>query len=483
MTIMTNDINQSFLKRCASDILNGLSDGITHFSGPSRAAVLFALGPQSPLMLCDPQNLLKGHEPVFKALYIDNEKWRYKVSVVPDKSRFAEIHPAKDLGLAGLLSHGGYSSSVFYQHWFTEHQPDLCSTGPILCWLEHAVWRFSHDMANESDLYTGISGNFLREYATHSVRDYIVDQLNVHLGWDTMIRIYPVLNAVLRISETREEGGWAEGQLLFVDPSMLRHLNFLVTFQEDSCPRLANSKHVRKLLQSVEDSSSRLVSDGHSILGISDSTLPPFSICADFQGRHGFLKIQNNKICSFADGRFGSTTYQDKLVHLEELLLESSLGEFECYYLFKIAVSLVHHAQLRKHGCTLVLDLNSAPVHISGQRLSPPLGLRRPHTLNLAKSLAKVDGALHIGADRHLHGFACLLDGRAFAGEDLARGARYNSALRFTAENENIIVVVVSSDRPVSVIHQGVEVQGACDVSFLENSVYPLERLDYWVGL
>jgi len=83
--------------------------------------------------------------------------------------------------------------------------------------------------------------------------------------------------------------------------------------------------------------------------------------------------------------------------------------------------------------------------------------------LALAKSLAKVDGALHIGSDLHLHGFACLLDGRAIQGENRARGARFNSALRFTAEHKNLIVVVLSSDRPVSVIQGGVELSAQCE--------------------
>lgn len=477
---MAEDVQYSFLRRCVSDILNGLSDGLSHFSGTSRAAVILALGPDQPLMLCDPQNLLKGHEPVFRALFVHDQRWRTKVSVSRDRRRFADITAVKDLGLAGLLTYGGYSGSVFFQRWFTEHHPDLCSTGPTERWLEHAVWRFSHDMANDKDLYTGISGYFLREYATHAVRDHVVDEMNMLLGWDSHLRVYPVLDAILRISETREEGLWPEGQLLFVDPSMVGSLHYLVKFQERDRPQLANIKHVRKLLLSVENSNRRLVSDGRSILGICDVALPPFSIRAHFKGRHGFLKVNKNKVCSFADGRFGSTTFQAKLVQLEELLLESALDKSDCYFLFKIAVSLVHHAQLRKHGCTIVLDLNPELATISGQRISPSLDLRKPHTLNLAKSLAKVDGALHIGADQHLHGFACLLDGRAFAGEDLARGARYNSALRFTAEHPNIIVVVVSSDRPVSVIHQGVDEQGTCSVNLQANCIFPLVPLENW---
>ncbi|MCL1980094.1 MAG: DNA integrity scanning protein DisA nucleotide-binding domain protein [Proteobacteria bacterium] len=472
----------SFVCRCISDILNGLRGGLSHFSGPSRVAVIFALRPDSPMLVCDPLHLLKGHEPIFKNLYLDTQKWRVNEKVRLDRKHFAEIIPVKDPGLAGLLSYGGYSGSVFFQQWFTEHHPDLCSPGPTECWLEHAVWRFAHDLANEAELYTGISGYFLKEYATHAVRDHIIDLINVSLGWDTFLRIYPILDAVLMISETQEEGEWPEGRLLFVDSCMLDQVHYLVKFQKELRPQLINYKHVRKLLLTVERSGRFLVSDGRAILGISGDTPPEFSICADFRGRYGFLQVNRNKVCSFADGKFNSTTYQAKLVQLEELLLESELKRFDCYHIFRIVVSLVQHAQRRKHGCAIVIDLSDRPIRISGQSLSPPLDMRKPYTLRLAKSLAKVDGALHIGADMHLHGFACLLDGRAFEGEDLARGARYNSALRFTAEHPEIIVVVVSSDRPVSVIHQGMDVQGDCDWPQQFGCMYQLERLEEWVG-
>jgi DisA bacterial checkpoint controller nucleotide-binding. len=476
-------VRLSFICRCVSDILNGLRDGLIHFSGESRVAVVFALRPDSPMLLCDPQNLLKGHEPILKNLYLDTQQWRINEKVRFDRKHYAEILPVKDPGLAGLLSNGGHSGAVFFQQWFTEQHSDLCSTGPTECWLEHAVWRFSQDFANGPESYTGISGYFLKEYATHAVRDHTIDLMNVLFGWDTSMRIYPILDAVLMISETQEEGELPEGCLLFVDPSMLDQLNFLVKFQEALRPRLNDYKHVRKLLLTVEQSRRFLVSDGQDILGICDSTMPAFSICADFKGRHGFLRVNRNKICSFADGKFSSTTYQAKLVQLEELLLESKLNRFDTYFVFKIVVNLVHHAQRRKHGCAIVVDLNEQPIRISGQSLSPPLNLHKPGTLELTKSLAKVDGAIHIGSDMHVHGFACLLDGRAFAGEDLARGARYNSALRFTAEHPNIIVVVVSSDRPVSVIHHGMDVQKACAWPRQQICMHRIDRLDHWIGL
>ena len=122
------------------------------------------------------------------------------------------------------------------------------------------------------------------------------------------------------------------------------------------------------------------------------------------------------------------------------------------------------------------------PLSISGQRLAQPIDLQQAHSLDLAKSLSKVDGALHIGRDVRLHGFACLLDGRSIPGEDRARGARFNSALRFTAERKNIIVVVVSADRPFSVIQEGIEVSAQCQWKPLTGSLMRPLTLEEWIG-
>jgi hypothetical protein len=244
---------------------------------------------------------------------------------------------------------------------------------------------------------------------------------------------------------------------------------------------MENIKHVRKLLAAVEQSSLKLVSDGRCVAGIAAEGLPDFTITADFRGGHGFLRVVDDRVCSFADGTYQSTTRRANLVHLEEALLESNLDPETGNTLYKIIAALVHRAEDQKHGATLVLDLNPSPVPISGQCFDRPLDLRDPAILDLAKSLFRLDGALHIGADMHLHGFACLLDGRAIVGENRARGARYNSALRFTAEHSHIIVVVVSSDRPVSIIHSGVEVSAACQWKPMSCRIVEPSHLEQWV--
>ena len=454
--------DNTFVYKCIFDTLAGLSEGLSHFSGPSRAAVIFKAGGDNPFSIYDPQNLLRGHEPRLKELYLDGWVERVPQRIFNGKQEFLHVFPEENLQLAGLISYGGSSRAFHYQMWFTEHHPDMCAIGPTERWLEHAAWRVSHDVADEKDLYTGISGSFLREYATHAVRDHIVDEMNRVLGWDTQLRVFPILDAVLGISRTREEGAWPRGELVFVESAAMSEIGFLAKFPLMERPGLGNFKHVRKLLQAVEDSGRRLISDGVSIVGIAADPLPDFYISADFRVRHGFLNLADGPVCSFSDGRFHSTTHKAKLVQVEEVLLESDVSAEKQNALFRIIADLVHSAEALKHGCTLVLDLNQEPVRISGQAVEKPLDLRCDDVLELAKSLAKVDGALHIGRDLRLHGFACLLDGRAIAGEDRSRGARFNSALRFTAERDNIVVVVVSADRPVSVIQQGVELNAQC---------------------
>ncbi|MHC1725899.1 MAG: DNA integrity scanning protein DisA nucleotide-binding domain protein [Syntrophobacteraceae bacterium] len=438
-------------------IHDGLCDGLCHFSGPTRAALIYAEKLEDPLRIYDPQRLLEGYESLLEKIYLRSQEWRDFVPEIRHMKLFGQIFPERSLNLAGLISCGGRARSIAYQMWFTEQHPTMCSTGPTERWLEHSASLLAHDWANEEWFYTRNSSYVLREYATHAVRDYIRDQLDVKFGLDSRIEVYPILDAVLGISKTREEGAWPRGTLVFIDPAMMQAVPFLVRFPYPERLRLTNYKHVRKLIQAVENSERKLISDGRRIIGIAQGLLPDCRMTADFRGGYGFFRFSGKLVCSFSDGSYHSSDRRPNLVQLEEILLESPLEPAKRDALFKIATSIVQRAGEQRHGATLVIDLNEKPISISGQRLSETIDLQDEVMLDLAKSLSKVDGALHIGADLCLHGFACLLDGRSIVGENRARGARFNSALRFTAEHENLVVVVISSDRPVSVIQHGVD--------------------------
>lgn len=472
--------HSSFENLILYHILDGLADGLSHYSGPSRAAVVFRVREDDPLRVCDPQFLLDGHEPKLGQYFLGSKKWRGVGR--PLQPGFVEEINDPDFDPVGLITYAGRSESCTFQMWFTEHHPDLCCAGPTRRWLEHAVGLVSQHLATRGIMCPDTSGYLVREYSAHAVRDFIVDERNRIMGWDTRLRIYPALDAVLGISKTMEEGQWPRGRLVFVEPSLVRTTHFMARFPSMEQPRMSNFKHVRKLLQVTEDLSCHLVSDGVNVVGVSNGRIPRAALVADYHGGYGYLHMDGTLVCSFADGRFSSSTRRAKLVHLEEILLESRLDQSSRYMLFQIVQSIVHHAQDTKHGCTIVIDLGVEPLTLAGQHMDVPLDLVKDYNLDLAKSLARVDGALHIGADLKLHGFGCLLDGHTVPGENRARGARFNSSLRFTAENPDMVAVVVSSDRPTSIMQHGVELTAVCEWRPLAGQLMKPPLLEDWVA-
>ena len=444
---------------------DGLKEGLSQFSGQSRIALIFSTGKNAPVHICDPQNLLQGHEPKLKEIYIDSENWRENAIHASRLSVLDQPLPEKNLQLAGLISYGGTSRSVFYQMWFTEHHPNVCSIGPTERWLEYAVWLMSQDVISAHSIHSGTSGYVLAGYSTRAVYDYIMDILSERSGMDMQLPVYQVLNTILNISNTREEGQWPQGEICFIEPYYIDQLKFMAKFSKREQPTLTNAKHIRKLLIAVENAQRKLVSDGKHVVGIvSSESLPLNRLTAHFFVGHGFIRINGEPVCSFRDGSYHSFTHQAKLVHLEELLLDYNIQPHEnIHQLFQCINTIVHHAEKEKHGCTLVIDNNQPMLNISGQHLTTPLDLTLKQNIELAQSFSKLDGALHIRTNMELPAFGCILDGFSVQNEDRARGARFNSALRFTAQYGNVIVIVVSEDKPVSVIQGGVELKAQCE--------------------
>ncbi len=447
----------SYQKLCITNILRGVEEGLSKYSNHSRVALLFAADEDDPVKIFDSQNILRGHEFKLKEIfYSGHDEWKKAVKGKISSHIDGLVIPENELLLSGLISYTGCSSDFFYQMWLTDHHPDMCSIQPTKKWLEQAANLLVHDYHSVT-CAIHFSDYVLKNYSLQAIADYIVEQREENLGFDSKILIPPVLNYILNISKIREEGAWARGTLFFTDRQRLDEIPFITKIQKNERPVISNIKHVRKLLVAVENSQRKLVSDGCSIIGVTDCDIPDFAITADFRGDHGFIKLGDKEIASFFDGSFHSTTREAKMVELEEVLMDYNLDSQQANLLFKSVSKLVHSASKGRHGCTLVIDLNSAPVKLSGHVLDPPLTLMEPKNMQFTCSLLKIDGAVHITSDLHIHGFGCLLDGKAINSENMARGARYNSALRFSADHTNIIIVVVSSDRPVSIIYDGLE--------------------------
>lgn len=472
-------IDQSYKNLCIFHNAEGLRFGLSSFSHPSRVALIYAFDRDTPLLIYDPQDLLLDHQPKIQEVYLQSQQWQQETR--HSSYEHCSLIETQRLDLSGLITYGGRSPAIFYQMWFTEHHPDICSVGPIKRWLEHAALLLCQDIVLANDIHIGTSGYVLQGYGLHAVRDYLIDRRNMLLGPDSRLRVYPVLETILGISRTREEGAWARGGLVFAEPELIPGMDLLVEFSPENRPEMKHFKHVRKYLLAVEDSSRRLVADGNHIVGLTEHTEPSSSIRAEFHGNFGYVYLDGECVCSFFDGSFHATTRKAKLVQLEEMLLEIDIDQEIRHLLFQAVTKIVHRAQEEKWGCTIILDFNNPPLGLIGQSMTRTLDISEEKMLELAIALAKMDGALHIDRELRLRRFGCLLDGHRVSWEDSSRGARYNSALRFTAENDKIIVVVVSSDWPVSIIQGGIDIQAVCQWEPVYQDTHP-PTLEKWLA-
>ena len=73
--------NNAFTRKCIVDTVDGLSGGLSLFSSLSRVAVIYAISPEDPVFIYDPQLLLEGHELKLKELYLDSQAWRSDMSI------------------------------------------------------------------------------------------------------------------------------------------------------------------------------------------------------------------------------------------------------------------------------------------------------------------------------------------------------------------------------------------------------------------
>ncbi len=107
-------------------------------------------------------------------------------------------------------------------------------------------------------------------------------------------------------------------------------------------------------------------------------------------------------------------------------------------------------------GCGLIFAGDSATDFVEHGFATNPLSLADEDQLEMVAAMSAVDGALLFDQLGYLLAFGCILDGPADSGRQVrSRGARFNSAIRFTSNKDGVLAVVRSSDGPVSLIHSG----------------------------
>ena len=109
-------------------------------------------------------------------------------------------------------------------------------------------------------------------------------------------------------------------------------------------------------------------------------------------------------------------------------------------------VSLAREAEKEEHGTILVV---SAGAKCEAERLATQGTCISPKRLTpeLLRNLTPIDGAILLNPEGECYAFGVVLDGKATEIGDPARGARYNSAIRYVKSSKlPCLTIVVSED-------------------------------------
>ncbi len=444
------------------EIARGLMEGLSSFCGPTRVAVVSTLPETHHLWVCDEHELLSSQREAISSYYLDGFEWTKGMpQFTGTHCQHAFYKNTKVPTIPGLLSGAMSSERIRYQAWFTELTSPNLSKGPIYEWVDHACQMLSYETFTwvlGSNRPYGVTRKAVANYELDAISAYINHLLFDVSGQNSRLPIRDILRSVSGISTTLEEGSRASGKVLIAEPPALAKMSFALRFEKDKSARLGNWKHVGKLLTTVSGTSMRLVSDGTRLVGVCDDTSVGGCIEVIFRGGRGDIAANGSHVCTFRDGRFSAVPLAPNMTRVHEILTSKGLDGSTADHLVSIIGELTQAAIDRRHGCSILVNLADNYCDLPGERLFEPLDLSDSQCMSLAKGMLKIDGAVQVDSKGFVHAFACLLDGSSSSGEDRSRGARFNSALRFSESREACIVVVVSEDGPISILHHGDQV-------------------------
>lgn len=446
-------------------LLNGAKDGLAEICGACRVAVLVIVSEDSPPLLIDPWSLLETRASDLRRFLEDRDRAFLETARSLSESKgIAEPTPPD---IDGAFSYCCQSERPFYQLWFSEKPPGIIESKAPCFFLRHAALDLAGSCSpggwatRDFDFRARTLPQELRRWSIPAVEGAIRERFNNEKMLEPA-GIYSILSAIERLSTALEEGRLVHGGLVVVSKEQVGQVRWSARFSTTggSVPSLQSTKHIRKLLHGssfeppsgVADRRHYLVSDGESVLGLSKGELPQPCLCVHFRSGRADLLVGAELIARCDRGRF---TIRDRMKVHEAL---------ECVpgppRLTKDLISnldrVVEQCVESSHGCMIVVDPEPRELDYASHWLCPRLLLEQDN-LDLVARLAQIDGAVIVDFKGQVYGFGSLLEGQLIGSEDLSRGARLNSALRFSFQlsRQGCIIIVVSEDGPISLVWRG----------------------------
>lgn len=224
------------------------------------------------------------------------------------------------------------------------------------------------------------------------------------------------------------------------------NLEFTLTLVEPVA--LTAYRQIRKLLE-MAGTEERLICDGGKVLGFGhvrgnydQATADLFEV--QFTGHYRWELLHGGH--SLARVRYG--TPELPLPQLNPAKLGEDLQRIFPGATTKDAERLVGFALqacTQRKGALLII---SSEAEAEAKRLAKQTTPIEPVTLtlDLVRRLTSIDGALLLSPQGVCYAIGVILDGAATEHGDPGRGARYNSSVRYFANRQNCIAVIVSED-------------------------------------
>lgn len=253
-----------------------------------------------------------------------------------------------------------------------------------------------------------------------------------------------VLRPVTQFSQRLYEGTGAAGRLVLARPD---HPGVEVVSRLARPVFIESARAVRKLLETTDDNIALLVHE-HGVFGlgrvIDRDADDVFEITVV---GHATWELTSCKV-GLLRVAYGAPALPTPIFDTARLVdvMDRVLGENDKA---ETLLPLVRTAAAARHGTTLVI---SAAAATEADRLSGQATLVAPSELTpeLLAHFSRIDGAVLIDTDGTCFAIGVILDGQAEGEGDPARGARFNSAVRYQrSAPAPTVVVVVSEDGDV----------------------------------
>lgn len=314
---------------------------------------------------------------------------------------------------------GSYHAAKSLQHQVIE---ECLYRADKALYIPNAGEGFLGALGNSNDIITSAANSFI-----HGVL------------WRTAAEPSDLFSRLNEIASLTYERDGAKGNLAITKRD---NLEKWLTVRLSNPVRLRESRAMRKLLQTSDDTMVVLADQGYAY-GLGTSKTAPDVMEVDITGHARWEASVNG--AKFIRVAYGNATIPNQPVTFEELedTAERVIGNTNTKRIWEI----IQAAQENGQGATIVVSIapeaETARLSNDGMVIEPDY--LEPETII---KLGSVDGAVVVGPDGRCYAFGVILDGIANENGDRARGARFNSAVRYQNMEEipNSMIVVISDD-------------------------------------